>query len=486
MKNVSLFTDTIELANEICDEIRLFVPVRKIEYVDERKDEGYFLRHEFHEQDFSHRCSLYVDGALVSVREVSVPKPDAKDILLYKKLKKRGAKKAAFYCLNDFFKMELPWGSLTGIRPTKLYRELKRDMRDDALQFMKEEFDVSENKLQLLHEINAIQEPIIGSVSRDDLDIYIGIPFCTSRCAYCSFASALTSKTGDVEEKYVDALLYEIEKLRDITKQYNIRSVYIGGGTPTSLRQEQFERVLRAAGVLAKEAREFTVEAGRPDTITKEKLQLIKDYGANRISVNAQTSNDNTLKLIGRSHSYSDFLAAFALAKQTGLLINTDLIIGLPGETQEDALKSVRDMISLRPENITVHTLAIKNASKFAKDNERGFMSAISAQTVVNASREVLKEYGYSPYYMYRQKYMAGNLENVGYSLPKQEGIYNIDIMEETTSILAFGAGGMSKRVYDLGNRIERTPAVKDITHYITRTQEMAQRKLELFHKSNK
>ena len=167
-------------------------------------------------------------------------------------------------------------------------------------------------------------------------------------------------------------------------------------------------------------------------------------------------------------------------------MINTDLIIGLPGETQEDALKSVRDMISLRPENITVHTLAIKNASKFAKDNERGFMSAISAQTAVNASREVLKEYGYSPYYMYRQKYMAGNLENVGYSLPKQEGIYNIDIMEETTSILAFGAGGMSKRVYDLGNRIERTPAVKDITHYITRTQEMAQRKLELFHKSNK
>lgn len=134
MKNVSLFTDTIELANEICDEIRLFVPVRKIEYVDERKDEGYFLRHEFHEQDFSHRCSLYVDGALVSVREVSVPKPDAEDILIYKKLKKRGAKKAAFYCLNDFFKMELPWGSLTGIRPTKLYRELKRDMRDDALQ----------------------------------------------------------------------------------------------------------------------------------------------------------------------------------------------------------------------------------------------------------------------------------------------------------------------------------------------------------------
>ena len=284
----------------------------------------------------------------------------------------------------------------------------------------------------------------------------------------------------------MDALLYEIEELREITNKYNIRSVYIGGGTPTSLRQEQFERVLRAAGVLAKEAREFTVEAGRPDTITKEKLQLIKDYGANRISVNAQTSNDNTLKLIGRSHSYSDFLSSFALAKQAGLLINTDLIIGLPGETQEDALKSVRDMISLRPENITVHTLAIKNASKFAKDNERGFMSAISAQTAVNASREVLKEYGYSPYYMYRQKYMAGNLENVGYSLPKQEGIYNIDIMEETTSILAFGAGGMSKRVYDLGNRIERTPAVKDITHYITRTQEMAQRKLELFHKSNK
>ncbi len=480
--NVSLKTNTPELAGEICDEIRLFIAVKRIEYVEEKADDGYFICHEFDENEFSHKCSLYLDGDLVSTADDKEDKPDAHDVLLYKKMKKRGAKKTTFYCMKGFFKKDLPWGNLTGIRPTKLFREMKDELGEDAaISKLRGEFCVSEEKLKLLRQINAVQQPFIDSVSDDVVDIYIGIPFCTTKCAYCSFSSGLTSKDGAREREYVDALLREIDMLSEVTSRCHIRSVYIGGGTPTSLNEAQLERVLFAAGKMADGCAEFTVEAGRPDTITKEKLALIKAAGAGRISVNAQTANDETLKRMGRSHSFEQFASAYELAKSYGFLINTDLILGLPGESTQDALYSVKQMMRLEPQNITVHTLAIKNASRFAEENERGFMDADDAIRGVEQARELLATGGYLPYYMYRQKYMAGNLENVGYSKKGCEGVYNIDIMEETTSIIAFGAGGMSKRVYDKGRRIERTPAVKDIHHYLTRTDEMAERKLELF-----
>lgn len=482
MMNITLFTDTPELAGEICDEIRLFIPVKRIEYVEEKSDTGLYIRHNFDEDTFRHTCTIYEEGNIKAECSIQEIKPDISDVLLYKKMKKRGAKRAAYECLKKYLPdKQLPWGNLTGIRPTKLYRDTKAVLGDGTDEYMKSEFDISLNKLSLLKKIYSVQRPYIESITKRDIDVYIGIPFCTTKCAYCSFASGLTSKDGNLEKEYVNALLMEMDYLSDILKRYTVRSVYIGGGTPTALNDEQFARVLEAAKVIAKGCKEFTVEAGRPDTITSKKLELIKESGADRISVNAQTANDDTLRRIGRRHTYSDFLRAYELAKDTGLIINTDLILGLPGEDNTTILNSVRKMVELRPDNITLHTLAIKNASKFAEDNQRGFMNAQDANSALCAANELLEVNEYAPYYMYRQKYMTGNLENVGYSLSGKEGVYNIDIMEETASILAFGAGGMSKRVFSKEHRIERTPAVKDILHYVTRTKEMADRKIKLF-----
>ncbi len=234
MTLVSLYTDTPELAGEICDEIRLFLPVKRIEYVEEKTEEGIFIRHEFDEEAFSHRCSLYENGILKANSFASEHKPDEQDILLYKKMKKRGAKRAAFECLKSVYPQKsLPWGNLTGIRPTKLYRDLRQAEGDNADDYMRREFEISEEKLSLLKEINSIQQPYIDSVRDDVIDVYIGIPFCTTKCAYCSFVSGLTSKDGSKERGYVDALLKEMDMLKGVLERYKVRSVYIGGGTPT-------------------------------------------------------------------------------------------------------------------------------------------------------------------------------------------------------------------------------------------------------------
>ena len=482
MSKISLQSDLPELLNEIADEIRLFIPVRKIDFTSEFIEDGWFLRHFFNEKEFCHTCELYYDGSLLAKSGAKTQKPPIEDEILYKKMRKRGAKQAAFSCLNEYFKKELPWGNLTGIRPTKLYRENLALYGENCDSFMKNEFHITEEKLALLRKIESVQKKYIKTRD-EEIDIYIGIPYCTTRCAYCSFSSAVTTKNGEAEKRYVDCLLKEIDLLKDIISEYKIRCVYIGGGTPTALSDKEFTRVVRAAAELSFGAKEFTVEAGRPDTITENKLKIILDSGATRVSVNAQTTNDATLQLVGRNHTYAEFLAAYELVKKTNLKVNTDLIAGLPGENEGDVLKSVSDVIALSCDNITLHTLAIKNASRFAEQNMRGFMDENIAQETLSKASKLFDKAGYLPYYMYRQKYMAGNLENVGYSRYGCECIYNIDIMEETTSILAFGAGGMSKRVFSTQNRIERTPAVKDILNYVTRTEEMALRKRNLFTK---
>ena len=392
-----------------------------------------------------------------------------------KKYKKRRAKQAVYRCLRDFFGGDRPWGSLTGVRPTKLYRETP-----DAKAVFLEEFDVSTEKTALVRKICAIQRSFIESVAENDLDVYIGIPFCASKCAYCSFASSVATKTGQRERAYVDALLSELSILPELARGKRIRSVYIGGGTPTALAPAELERVLDAAMGIG--APEFTVEAGRPDTITPEKLKLIRQSGSNRISVNCQTTRDETLQIIGRAHTAADFFRAFALAAACGFEnVNTDLILGLPGEDGAAFMHSLDDVLSLQPENITVHTLAIKRASEFGMRNVGRFLGADAAQRLLSQAHTALEAAGYEPYYMYRQKYMTGNMENVGYARSGKCCVYNIDMMEETASILSFGAGAMSKRVFPAENRIERAANVKDISLYIERWEEMAARKAALF-----
>ena len=266
-----------------------------------------------------------------------------------------------------------------------------------------------------------------------------------------------------------------------VVDTYHVRAVYIGGGTPTALDDPAFARLLRAVREHFPNPREFTVEAGRPDTITKEKLDMIKNAGAGRISINAQTTNDDTLLRIGRRHSAEEFFRAFELAKTYGFdSINTDIILGLPLETPEDTLRTLADVTRFEPENVTVHTLALKNASDFALENQ-DLLDSRMVTEMVEQSQHFLSEAGYLPYYLYRQKYMSGNMENVGFSKQGKESVYNIDIMEETVSVMAFGAGGISKKLYPQENLLKRAANVKDIPNYIERTCEMAERKKELF-----
>ena len=477
-------TNAADLYGELCDEIRLFVSMRHIAQYQEGADtSGLFVEHKLTDKGdvWQNECRLSIGGEQAAVYSSDSYRADECSALEFKKWRKWGAKSALFACLEQYYKKALPWGALTGVRPTKLMRECTSNYGDERTdKIFREIFFVSDEKIDLLRRICDRQQPFIQSITDSDIDVYIGIPFCTSRCAYCSFSSAVTSRDGLMESAYVDALLSEMDELRSVIDRYRVRSVYIGGGTPTALSAEQLARVAQAAGSLG--AAEFTAEAGRPDTITEEKLSVLKRAGVNRISVNAQTTSDSTLALIGRSHSSDQFFSAFELAKSFEFdAINTDLIIGLPTEGEREFTKSLEDVIALSPENITVHTLAIKRASKFGMDNETAFAAKEEAESIVSKSALSLARAGYSPYYMYRQKYMTGSMENVGYAKEGKECVYNIDIMEERASILAFGAGSISKRVSVKQKKIGRAACVKDISHYLSRTAEMAERKKSLF-----
>ncbi|MEA5004742.1 MAG: coproporphyrinogen dehydrogenase HemZ, partial [Christensenella sp.] len=398
------------------------------------------------------------------------------------KLRKHHVKGMIYEVLHGYYGEDKPWGSLTGIRPTKLMHELaaKHGM-DEAKRIFGETYFVTEPKISLAETIVGQQEGYRRSVRENDIDIYIGIPFCVSRCKYCSFVSRDIKFNTKLKDQYMACLLKEFDLMRGTLEKYRIRAVYVGGGTPTALGDDEFVQLLRAAGEYFPNPDEFTVEAGRPDTITREKLDRIKEAGAGRISINAQTTNDDTLKRIGRKHDAGDFFRAFELAKTYGFdSINTDIILGLPLETPEDTQRTLEDVTRFSPENVTVHTLALKNASDFALENQ-DLLDTRMVSEMVEQSQSFLSEAGYLPYYLYRQKYMSGNMENVGFARQGKESVYNIDIMEEIVSVMAFGAGGISKKLYPEKNLLKRAANVKDIPNYIERTQEMADRKKELF-----
>ena len=350
---------------------------------------------------------------------------------------------------------------------------------------MREEFDVSESKLRLAEEINAVQLPILNSALPNQFGVYIGIPFCRTRCLYCSFASQLRTKKTDMGA-YLSALCRDIELGSAMARGKGLipRSFYMGGGTPTILTAEELSQLLECiAANYDTTGKEFTVEAGRPDTITYEKLRVLKEHGVNRISVNPQTMCDRTLKLVGRDHTSADIIACFDMARGMGFdSINMDLIAGLPGETEREMEESLKAVKSLSPDCLTVHTLAIKRASRLHERlSEFALPDVETVDRMVGMGLEAAGELGMRPYYMYRQKYMAGNLENVGYSKPGAVCIYNIDMMEDAMSILAHGAGAMTKRVWADGGRIERVPNNKDISTYIARIEETNEERERLF-----
>lgn len=385
--------------------------------------------------------------------------------------------------LNHLTGKTLPWGALTGIRPVKIINALldKGESLPDAAAIMQEYYRLSPEKTRLAIDV-AVNERKYLKSDRNSVSVYIGIPFCTSRCLYCSFPSVSTERYGDCISDYLQALEREVRWTAAWLKSkgFTLDTVYIGGGTPTALPEKAFSRLLQEiVPILPMETvREYTMEAGRPDTISLNKLRCMKGSGVSRISINPQTLQDQTLVRIGRSHTARQFVEAFHMARDAGFCnINCDLIAGLPGENFQDFENTLYGIGELNPESLTVHTMSIKRASRLNEEKDRFAPTPDEiVASMVDLAAIRAREMGLLPYYLYRQKNILANLENVGYAKPGFEGIYNILIMEEIQTILALGARAISKVVYP-DNRIERIFNVKNVEQYIQRIDEMLQRK---------
>ena len=486
-ETILLITNTPEFTNDLAEEIRLFLP--DCDIVTDG-DASAALIIQLHCDTSLWTAKAAVHGSICGEYTFCYPAVSG-DALTIKRHMKRCVKTAVFRLLKGIYPdCFVPWGSLTGIRPTKLMRDLETEMSEKkAEKTMAELFSVDEKKIELTKEILSVQRPFISSARDNDVDIYIGIPYCKTRCLYCSFPSDVRTNKTDMRP-YIDALKDDIRRGSDLLKHYgyNVRATYMGGGTPTVLTEDELSEVLEFAHeCYGTWGDEFTVEAGRPDTITPKKLEILKSCGANRISVNPQTMNDETLKLIGRSHTSEELKEVYYAAREMGFCINTDIITCLPGEGMRELMHTMECIRKMRPDNLTVHTLALKNSSKlrevYGDEGIRAMMpKAQTANEMVEYCTKAAHDMGMKAYYMYRQKYMRGNLENVGYTFPGNICIYNIDMMEETVSIMAHGAGSMSKRIYNGQSlRVERIPNPKDIATYIGKMDRVYEVKAKMF-----
>ena len=376
------------------------------------------------------------------------------------------------------------WGVLTGIRPVKLAGEIA-DRGGNPGEVLKDNYLVHNSKAELVKRILDYQRAKAGKPDPKTLSLYIGIPFCPTRCLYCSFTS--NQVPDDEIDRYLNALHREVEFAGKAAKAsgYTVESVYFGGGTPTTLTAGRMDKLLNKVfkDFDLSSNREFTVEAGRPDTITEEKLKVLKDYGVNRISINPQSMKDRTLELIGRRHSVKEVYDAFEIAGKVGFqVINTDLIAGLPEEDEGDFAQSLSEVLKLGATNVTLHTLAVKRASRLKEMDENfNYREEELRENMLAKAHETLAENGFVPYYLYRQKHTSGNTENTGFCLDGGHCLYNIRIMEEAQSNLALGAGGISKIYFPEENRLERVANVSNYEIYIDRINEMIERKRNNF-----
>ena len=393
--------------------------------------------------------------------------------LEFRRYAKRFSKIALYWTLCKETGRTMPWGALTGIRPTKLAYAEAAAGRDFRALF--EKCGVSPANIALIADVLRAQE---GIYAREEgaADLYIGIPFCPSKCEYCSFITADIGRTGKYVDAYLDALEREIAACRGLFGKLN--SVYIGGGTPLVLEPAQLRRVFDAAAPFAAGV-EYTVEAGRPDVFTEEKLDLLRDYGVTRICVNPQTFCDDTLVRIGRRHTAADVYRAYEMARRYPFAVNLDLIAGLTGESVGDFCASVDAAIALAPDNITVHTLCLKKGARLKEEESR--LCGAGLPEMIAYSRAALYAAGYEPYYLYRQKYMAGNCENTGWTRPGKACVYNVDVMEEITDNIACGANAVGKKLFPAQARIERFGSPKDIPTYIGKIDPIIERKRALY-----
>ncbi len=386
--------------------------------------------------------------------------------------------------LCDFTGLTQPWGILTGVRPVKLLRRLAEESSEEqAVKKFEKDFFVSNEKIALSRETEHNERKILELSKPESFSLYVGIPFCPSRCSYCSFVMASIERAEKLIEPYTKLLCEEIKRTAEIANKLGLRleTVYFGGGTPTTLSAEQLDTVLRTVNKSfdMSTCREFTVEAGRPDTIDIAKLFALKENKVDRISINPQTVNDEVLNTIGRKHTAQQFFDAFELARKCGFdNINTDLIAGLPTDTPESFKNSLDSIVRLNAECITVHTLCMKRASRLTTEGVTlDLQQARDAREMLAYTQNILGQNEYIPYYMYRQSRMVGNLENVGWSKKGFESLYNVYVMDETHTILACGSGGVTKLKRNNPDYLERIFNFKYPYEYIDRFDELIQRK---------
>lgn len=392
--------------------------------------------------------------------------------------------KIAYTFYTKAFGKTLAWGTLTGVRPVGYMRKLglNGETLPQVKQKFKDEYLVSEEKIKLCEDIFTLQKPIVEAIKPNDYSLYISIPFCPSRCSYCSFISTPTKNADKLMSAYVVKLCEELEYTAKLCQKAgrNLKTVYIGGGTPTAVSNAQLEDIMAtiSRNFDLSKVLEYTVEAGRPDCTSRQKLETIKRYGAHRVSINPQTFSNDVLCAIGRKHSHQDFLNCYKEARDVGFRsINTDLIAGLPNDTVESFERSLQGCIDLKAENITVHTLTLKRASSLNTNAQQYRYCDVSQMLAKN---KLLLEHGYLPYYMYRQKATLQSLENVGFSQPYHESLYNIYIMEEIGTIISCGAGAVSKIIGTQGE-IKRVYNYKHPTEYVSDFSQILNRKDEVY-----
>ncbi len=475
--------------------------------------------------------SFYPDDEVSIFTKEETEKAEEKRDLLFeievpeytdRKAAKDDLKRQIYRMLSDLNGTELPWGTLSGIRPTKIPMKMMDDIarerhlsakeieEDEEIcgkirSYMKENYYTSDEKISLAIEIAARERALLEKLSLDDrsYSLYINIPFCPTICLYCTFASSPIDRWADRIDRYLTNLIAEMRTGHENLVKNGFHSgpttIYIGGGTPTTLSPAQLDRLLTAIEEIWDLSRvaEFTVEAGRPDSFTKEKLTVLKAHGVERISVNPQTMNQKTLDLIGRHHTVEETKDAFAMARQVGFdNINMDMILGLPSEEEADVRHTLQEIEALSPDSLTVHSLAIKRASRLkqtiredrmldpnAHHGNYDGMAFDNSDRLMELSAQAARRLGMKPYYLYRQKNMRGNLENTGFAREGRECLYNILIMEEKQSIVAFGAGASTKRVFADG-RIERLVSPKNIDVYEEKIDQLGEKKEKLFSES--
>lgn len=484
---------------EVKDILKLFFKDEKVILVQDKNvdlDEV-LIKSSIERNDIDGKCVLKLNTSIEGAHKISCSFTENLtekmqgfcNDLEARKVLKREVKRQAYKALAQYTKKEMPWGILTGIRPAKIVHEmLDRDYdKEHIIDRLEKYYFLCAKKAEVVYDVALSEKSILESTEDNMVSVYIGIPFCPTRCLYCSFTSNPIKKYEKKVESYMAALAKEIRSVAKIIndRKLKIQSIYIGGGTPTSINSFYLGELLKEIerAFCFDYVKEFTLEAGRPDSITVDKLETILESKVDRISINPQSMKDDTLLKIGRNHTSSDIIEAFKLARKLGFNnINMDVIAGLPGEKLEDFLYTLNCIKKLCPESITVHTMSIKRASRLNDEKDSYRLTDDSeVAKMVDKAYEFITDMGLIPYYLYRQKNILGNLENIGYARPGAESIYNVQIMEERQTIFALGAGATTKVVYPKENRIERIFNVKSVEEYISRIDEMIMRKKNVF-----